>query len=64
MVEIIDIIQILTPVVLTLLGWGVRLIWSEIRHLRDEQREYTTNQTCRMHREHIENQLKELKEQR
>lgn len=64
MVNIIDIVQILTPVVLTLLGWGVRLIWSEIRHLRNEQREYVTNQTCRMHREHIEKQIQELKGQR
>lgn len=63
-IDITTILQVLTPVFLTLLGWGARLIWSEIRNLRNEQRAYITKETCSMHREYIEKQLAELKGQK
>ena len=57
----IVVVQILTPVAVAVAGWGIRLIWFEIRQLRNEQKEYVTRETCRTHRENIERQLRELK---
>lgn len=60
-VEVWDVLQILTPVAVGIVGWGVRLIWSEIKSQRAEMRELVRNETCKAHREHIQRQLDTLK---
>lgn len=58
-----DVIQVATPVLLAVVGWGVRLVWSEIRDLRSERKEYVLREQCRFHREGLERQLKALSRQ-
>lgn len=60
-VEIWDVLQILTPIAVGIVGWGVRLIWSEIKSWRAELREYVRQETCKAHREHIQRQIEALK---
>lgn len=60
-VELFEIFQVLTPVILAVVGWGVRLVWGEIRSLRAEMREYVRQETCRVHRENIQHQLNSLR---
>lgn len=57
----IVVLQILTPVAVGIVGWGVRLIWGEIKSQRAEMRELVRNETCKAHREHIQRQLDMLK---
>lgn len=56
-VDLLDILQIVTPVAVAIVGWGVRLIWSEIKSWRAELREYVRQETCKAHREHFQRQL-------
>ena len=56
-VNIWDILQVVTPAAIAVVGWGVRLIWSEIRSQRAELREYVRQETCKAHREHFRQQL-------
>lgn len=60
-VNLIDILQILTPIAIAIVGWGVRLIWSEIKALRAEQREYVRQETCKAHRADIHRQIEALR---
>lgn len=60
-VDIWDVLQILTPLAVTVVGWGVRLIWSEIKSQRAELREYVRQETCKAHREHFQRQIEALK---
>lgn len=61
--DIWDVLQIITPVALSAVGWGVRLIWSEIRSQRAELREYVRRETCKAHREHVQRQLDALRKE-
>ena len=60
-VDLLDILQVLTPIAVAIVGWGVRLIWSEIKAQRAELREYVTQETCKAHREHFQRQLDALR---
>lgn len=60
-VEFSVVLQIAVPVGIAALGGGLRLLWSEIRLLRSEQKEYVTRETCRTHRESIDRQIRDLK---
>lgn len=60
-VDLLDILQILTPIAVAVVGWGVRLIWSEIKAQRAELREYVRQETCKAHREHFQRQLDALR---
>jgi hypothetical protein len=60
-VDLLDILQVLTPIAVTIVGWGVRLIWSEIKAQRAELREYVRQETCKAHREHFQRQLDALR---
>ncbi len=62
-VDIMDILQILTPIAVTVVGWGVKLIWSEIKSWRAELREYVRQETCKAHREHFKRQLDALRKE-
>lgn len=59
MVEMRDILQFATPVVLTLVGWGVKLVWSEIKGLRAELKEFVRQETCAAHRQAMEARIKD-----
>jgi hypothetical protein len=61
MVSLLDVVGALTPVALAIIGWGVRLVWSEIKALREEQREYVRQETCRVHRELMQRQIDDLR---
>ncbi|MBT9748605.1 hypothetical protein [Desulfovibrio desulfuricans] len=60
-VDLLDILQVLTPIAVAIVGWGVRLIWSEIKSWRAELREYVRQETCKAHREHFQRQLDALR---
>lgn len=60
-VDLLDILQIVTPVAVAIVGWGVKLIWSEIKSWRAELREYVRQETCKAHREHFQRQLDALR---
>ena len=60
-VDLFDILQVLTPVAIAVVGWGVKLIWSEIKAQRAELREYVRQETCKAHREHFQRQLDALR---
>lgn len=60
-VDLFDILQILTPIAIAIVGWGVKLIWSEIKSWRAELREYVRQETCKAHREHFQRQLDALR---
>ena len=60
-VNLFDILQILTPIAIAIVGWGVKLIWSEIKSWRAELREYVRQETCKAHREHFQRQLDALR---
>lgn len=62
-VEIMDVLQILTPLAITVVGYGVRLIWSEIKSQRAELREYVRQETCKAHREHFQRQIEALRKE-
>ena len=55
--EIFKLLQIITPIILFLVGLGVKLILSELREQRDTLREYVRKETCAAHREQIQRQL-------
>lgn len=70
-VEILDMLQILTPIAIGIVGWGVRLIWNEIRssheeiresrtEMREELREYVRRENCRVHREQMQRQIDDI----
>lgn len=56
-VDLFDILQVLTPVAITIVGWGVRLIWSEIKAQRAELREYVRQETCKAHMTDVQRQI-------
>lgn len=60
-VDLLDILQIVTPVAVAVVGWGVKLIWSEIKAQRAELREYVRQETCKAHREHFQRQIEALR---
>ncbi|ATD81139.1 hypothetical protein SAMN02910291_00477 [Desulfovibrio desulfuricans] len=60
-VEIWDVLQVLTPAAVALVGWGVRLIWSEIKSQRAELREYVRQETCKAHRADLQRQIADLR---
>ena len=60
-VDLFDILQILTPIAIAVVGWGVRLIWSEIKAQRDELREYVRQETCKAHRANMQRQIETLR---
>lgn len=60
-VDIMDILQILTPIAVTVVGWGVKLIWSEIKSWRAELREYVRQETCKAHRADMQRQIEALR---
>ena len=62
-VEIMDVLQILTPVAIGVVGWGVRLIWSEIKSQRAELREYVRQETCKAHRADLQRQIADLRKE-
>ncbi|MDY0204837.1 MULTISPECIES: hypothetical protein [unclassified Desulfovibrio] len=60
-VEIMDVLQILTPLAIAVVGYGVRLIWSEIKSQRAELREYVRQETCKAHRADLQRQIADLR---
>lgn len=59
-VNIWDILQIASPVLIAVVGFFARLILGEVRAQRAEMKEYVRQETCRAHREHIQRQLDTL----
>ena len=51
------LIEVATPVSIAIGGWLLKMIWAEIKQLRQDQKEYVTKEMCRTHREAIKHQL-------
>ena len=60
-VDLWDVLQTLIFAAISVVGWGVRLIWTEIRTQREAMREYVRQESCRMHREQIQQQIEAMK---
>ena len=60
-VDLIAILQTLTPIAIAVVGWGVKLIWSEIKAQRAELREYVRQETCKAHRADLQRQIADLR---
>ena len=73
---IVDLIQPAILIILTVVGWGIKNINANIRHLDDkvdslrvtlrdelraELKEYQRRETCRIHREQITAQLEKMR---
>ena len=59
--HLLSILQIITPAAVAVVGWGVKLIWSEIRSQRAELREYVRQETCKAHRADMQRQIEALR---
>lgn len=59
-VDLWDVLKAVTPVVISIVGWGVKQVYNEIRAQRQELREYVRQETCKAHREHFQRQLDAL----
>lgn len=60
-VDLLDILQVITPAAVAVVGWGVKLIWSEIKAQRAELREYVRQETCKAHRADMQRQIADLR---
>lgn len=60
-VDLFNVLQILTPIAIAIVGWGVKLIWSEIKAQRAELREYVRQETCKAHRADMQRQIEGLR---
>lgn len=60
-VDLFSVLQILTPIAIAVVGWGVKLIWSEIKAQRAELREYVRQETCKAHRADMQRQIEALR---
>lgn len=60
-VDLLDILQVITPAAVAVVGWGVKLIWSEIKAQRAELREYVRQETCKAHRADLQRQIADLR---
>ena len=63
-VDLFNVLQILTPIAIAIVGWGVKLIWSEIKAQRAELREYVRQETCKAHRADMQRQIEALRSER
>lgn len=56
-----DVLSIVTPILVTAVGWSVRLVINQIRALREDLKEYVRRETCRAHRGSIEREIEEMR---
>ena len=56
-----QILSIVTPILVTAVGWSVRLVINQIRALREDLKEYVRRETCRAHRTALERELEEMR---
>ena len=56
-----DVLGIVTPILVTAVGWSVRLVINQIRALREDLKEYVRRETCRAHRNAIEREIEEMR---
>ena len=63
-VDLFNVLQILTPIAIAIVGWGVKLIWSEIKAQRAELREYVRQETCKAHRADMQRQIEALRSEK
>ncbi|MBQ9536601.1 MAG: hypothetical protein IJU79_02300 [Desulfovibrionaceae bacterium] len=66
-----ELIQPLILALVTVIGWGVKAIWNKVRdsdkkiddlrnEIRAELQEYERKETCRAHREALDNKIKHI----
>lgn len=68
-VDLLTILQVVTPVMLFVIGWLLKLLRSETQHVRDdlkdmrtELRECVRERECAAHRAQIQRQIEMLSE--
>lgn len=56
-----QIVQIVTPIIVGLVGIGIRIVINLIRSLREDLKEYVRRETCRAHREAIAREISDIR---
>ena len=57
----LDILSVVTPILVTAVGWSVRLVINQIRALREDLKEYVRRETCKAHRSAFERELEDMR---
>lgn len=56
----LDILSVVTPILVTAVGWSVRLVINQIRALREDLKEYVRRETCAAHRGTLQDKMMQL----
>lgn len=57
-----ELLQLITPIGIALIGFILKMILGQIEALREDLKDYVSNPTCALHRQHIETRLKALED--
>ena len=63
-VDILAFLQVVTPVLVAIVGFAVKMILQEIREQKEALKDYVRQEECRLHRESIEHEMRALREDR
>ena len=63
-VDIMAFLQVVTPVLVAIVGFAVKMILKEIREQKEALKDYVRQEECRRHRESIEHEMRALREDR
>ena len=60
-VDILAFLQVVTPVLVAIVGFAVKMILQEIREQKEALKDYVRQEECRLHRERLEHEMRALK---
>lgn len=63
-VDILAFLQVVTPVLVAIVGFAVKMILQEIREQKEALKDYVRQEECRLHRERLEHEMRALREGR
>ncbi len=59
-VDFMAFLQVVTPVLVAIVGFAVRMILRELREQKEALKDYVRQEECRLHRESIEHEFQSL----
>lgn len=63
-VDFMAFLQVVTPVLVAIVGFAVRMILRELREQKEALKDYVRQEECRLHRERLEHEMRALKGER
>ncbi|MBP3734008.1 MAG: hypothetical protein J6I57_03465 [Desulfovibrio sp.] len=60
-VDIMAFLQVVTPVLVAIVGFAVKMILKELREQKEALKDYVRQEECRLHRESIEHEMRVLR---